>query len=676
MKSSLKSALPTEAAQEPLTFLQQSIGNRGIQSLIKSVGIGGLVQPAPREDAPTTKTASKPISQRLPQGSAGDLLQRFGYQEHQLVGDKATGGQKLVLYEGDPQAGIPKYEISFGEMVALAGDYFEDLAQMKRLAKSVLGQRKLDYARSKGGKVPEPSNQELSPDEKKKMDKLYYELNGKNYMHFSEPTVHDNNLRFYLKKHQEIVQDLFQAGQQKLDKNAVLKDAMMKEGFNAHFLTDAFCGGHITAPREGADEHWKKIYPLFLDNFFHHISEKIAEHINNQEFWRGLATIGIIKSKVIAQIIDKKPPGVDNYSLGGLISLAVHDYYNAHGLDVVSKVDASGNTPAGGFKWTAYGEAKDKTLDQSIAATQQGMVIAAVKAGIADLETAYNCQTLEELKTKVGPPFKVEGFVPQADASSTSNINFQWKYNTIGDLIQDTQMMGAIKDLFGPSGNVGSLLVGLTKDKDIAKDASVKGAIELWIKRLQTDTGKVLQEIAEYVPGFGRDHFSTDRMSRDYVADMKKKDKLDGATTGQMIGLIKRMLDGSTGDDDERAILDVLRAANKKGNVWAVMNGVGHFWGLEPKFQGAEWHTLLVVLSEKYFREFSANDKYTHVKWLVDNTSREWGEEACIAILNCATTAEFKEIVTKIGKKRLDKFLDGAEQDRFDTLLKMHGYGK
>ncbi|HEX3044297.1 MAG TPA: hypothetical protein VHY08_06045 [Bacillota bacterium] len=665
VRSGMNGAPTTEVSREPLTLLQQSIGNRGIQNLIKSEGGRDLVQPAPYTGMRTLRTTFD-----------GELLQRFGYQEHQLAGDAATGSQKVVLFEGDSKKGIPRYEISFGEMVALAGDFFGSLEEMQKLAgdPSGLGQRKLDYARSKGGTVPEPSDQELTKKQKKEMDELYYKLNGANYMHFSEPKVNENNLRFYVKNHQKIVKDLFDAGQQKQDKDAALKDAMLKESFNAHFLTDAFCGGHITAPREGADEHWKKIYPLFLDNFFHHFSEKVAEYLNNQSGYE-ILTISYLKDKAMEALKEKAPPGIESYSLGGLISLAIHDYYNAVGLDVSSKVDASGNAVPGGYKWKAYGEAETRTLDQTIAASQKEMVIAAVKAGIADLEAAYDCTTLEELKQKVGPPFKVEDFVPEADTSSTRNVNFQWNFNSVDDLMQNTQMWSAIKYLLGPAGQVGKMLVGVWNDE---KSQVKKNAIGSWIKRLWSETGTVLKEIAEYVPGGGKDHFSTDTMSRDYVAamkaDPKNKDKLAGATTGQMIGLIKRMLNGATGDDDERAILDILRAANKKGNIWEVMNGVGHFWGLEPDFQGEEWYTLLAVLSERYFPEFSLETKYNYVKWLVDNTSREWGEEACIAILNCATPPQFIEIVTKIGKKKLDSFLDGAEQKRFDELLKIHGY--
>ncbi|MCL6589829.1 MAG: hypothetical protein K6U80_07745 [Firmicutes bacterium] len=674
----VKPATPEAGAMDPrpgpITLLQQAVGNRGMRNLIKSGEFdksrltGSALEPLPRViKAPLT--ALPVAATKLSIAPGGTFLQRFGYQEHQLAGDLATG-QKLVLFKGAP--GIPRYEISFGEMVALAGDYFESLEQMKELAKTVLGQKKLDYARSKGGMVPEPPDDVLSSDEKRKMDELYYDLNSRNYQHFSEPTVKDNNLKAYLKAHQKIVEGLFKAGQLQQDKDAALKEAMLIEGFHAHFLTDAFCGGHITAPREGADEHWKKIYPLFLDNFFHHISEKVAEYINDNSMLAGIATIAYIKTQVLAEIKKKAPPGIDSYSLGGLISLAVHDWYNERGLDVVSQVDASGNPVEGGYKWKAYGEYSGKTLDKPIAAVQQAMVVAAVKAGIADLEAAYHCKTPEELKEKTGPPFKVERFVPQADPNSASNVAFQWKFNTVDDLVKNTEMMDAIKALLGPNGYVGKMLAGVTADPKM--DATAKNGIQIWLNRLWTQTGTVLKEIAEYVPGGAGHHYSTDTMSRDYVAEMFSKNKLQGATTSQMIGLIEKMLDGYTSGEDQTGILRVLQAANQKGNIFEVMKGAGHFWRLEPKFTGGNWTILLAVLSEKYFPMFTKESKLSHVKWLVSNTYAEWGEEACIAILNSANTADFKYIVDQIGKSRLDSFLDGAEQDRFDYLLLKHGY--
>lgn len=593
-----------------------------------------------------------------------DTLQRFSYGEHQSVGDIGSRGKYVLLFKGSKN--LTKYEISYGEMVALAGDYFGSLDSMKRLASTASGQRQLDYARSKGGTVKKPIG--ITKEEEKKIDKLYYKLNMKNFHHFSQTTTHNNNnLDFYLKGHEKAMNEAFMAGNSKKSIN----EALLIESFHTHFLTDAFTGGHITSPRQAASEHWGNIYPLFVENFFNHLAEHMATQINDKTFWAGMfKTIAGLKSIVISEVKSLAPAGVSGYSLGGLISLAIHDWYNKRGLDVVSEVDASGKTVKGGYKWKAFGEIKK--LDERIAQEQKRMVISAVESGLEDVNKTYQCNNLKCFK-KIGSESKVVKYVPKVDPTSKSNIDFKWKFSTIDDLVKNKEIMVALKEMVGPKGDIGKMLLGASKKLPTSKKGTnPQAAFHDWLSRFWSNTDLVLKEIANYVPGGTGHHYSSDNMSRDYIKDLSKKGRLEELTTIQMVGLIKKMLKGATGDKDETSILKVLRAANKKGNVYEVVNQVGGFWRLEKDFQGEEWHSLLKVLTEKYFRILP--NKVVFIRWLVDNTYREWGEEACIAILNATTTSEFKYIVNKITKKKLDSFLDGAEQKRFDELLRVHNY--
>lgn len=306
------------------------------------------------------------------------------------------------------------------------------------------------------------------------------------------------------------------------------------------------------------------------------------------------------------------------------------------------------------------------------------MVISAVRAGLKEVNDAYKCKNLNCFNNIIpkGKQSKVVGYVPKVDPTSKSNIDFKWKFKTIDDLLKNKEMMAAIKEMVGPNGEIGKMLSGAAKKLPTSlKRTNPRAAFRDWLSRFWRNTGPVLKEIANYVPGGTAHHYSTDIMTRDYIKYLsKKKGRLEKLTTIQMVGFIKKMLKGATGNKDERSILQVLRAANKKGNVYEVVNNVGGFWRLEKDFHGDEWHLLLKVLTEKYFRELPYNFKVAYIRWLVDKTYREWGEEACIAILNAATTSEFKNIVNNITKKKLDSFLDGAEQKRFNELIRVHNY--
>ncbi|MBU3967815.1 MAG: DUF4157 domain-containing protein [Euryarchaeota archaeon] len=621
------------------------------------------------EYAPMTETGKTLMAHELThavqQRSAPllDNIQRFSYGEHQSVGDIGSGGKYVILFEG--RGGLPEYKISYGEMVALAGDYFGSLDEMKRLASTASGQRKLDYARSKGGAVNEPIG--ITEEEKKEIDDLYFRLNLSNFHHFSRTTTHDNNLNYYLKGHEKALNEAFMAKM----RGKSIDEAVLIESFHTHFLTDAFTGGHITSPRQEASEYWGKIYPLFVENFFNHLAEHMATHINDNTIIAGtFKTIAGLKSIIISEVKSLAPAGVNGYSLGGLISIAIHDWYNKTGLDVVSEVDANGKQVEGGYKWKAFGEITK--LDERVAQDQKQMVVSAVRAGLEEISVAHECENIECFKG-IGSNSKVAKFVPKIDPTSKRNIDFKWKFTTVDGVINNNDLMTAISETIGPNGEIGKLLSGAAKKLSTSKQGTnPQAAFEDWLSRLRNNTGLVLKEIANYVPGGVGHHFSTDTMSRDYIEDLMKNGRLEELTTVQMVGFINKMLKGATGNADEQAILKVLRAANKKGNVYEVVNNVGGFWRLEKDFQGEEWHLLLNVLTEKYFRILP--NKTDFVRWLVNNTYREWGEEACITVLNAANKSEFTDIVKNITKKKLDSFLDGAEQKRFDELLIIHNY--
>jgi hypothetical protein len=112
------------------------------------------------------------------------LVQRWEADEHELLGNKGSGNRAVEL--------APGYLITFGEMVALAGDHFESVAQMRRFAANTKGgprsRAEIDYARewklgAKGMRYDEKA--------KAAQEARYYTLAGGNRSHFLNPRTGD-----------------------------------------------------------------------------------------------------------------------------------------------------------------------------------------------------------------------------------------------------------------------------------------------------------------------------------------------------------------------------------------------------------------------------------------------------------------------------------------------------
>jgi hypothetical protein len=62
--------------------------------------------------------------------AASVTIQRWGAGEHEMLGDKGSGFRNVEL--------APGYTLSFGEVVALAGDHFANIEQMRPIPESDL----------------------------------------------------------------------------------------------------------------------------------------------------------------------------------------------------------------------------------------------------------------------------------------------------------------------------------------------------------------------------------------------------------------------------------------------------------------------------------------------------------------------------------------------------------
>ena len=220
-------------------------------------------------------------------------VQRWGAQEHELLGDKGSGHRTVELTTG--------YRLSFGEVVALAGDHFEHVEQMRVFAANTKGgagsRAEIEYAlewklHKKGRKYDDKA--------KAAQEARYYTLAGKNVAHFLNPSPGDigqdpsaraGDVKAYLAaKYTTPPQGASQAYRmnhvwaikeavEEAQRKGSLDRPLTVEAFGAHYLTDAFAAGHVRTPRAGAKQYWDRKVPMFVYNLTGFIAEGVAKHL-------------------------------------------------------------------------------------------------------------------------------------------------------------------------------------------------------------------------------------------------------------------------------------------------------------------------------------------------------------------------------------------------------------
>ena len=406
------------------------------------------------------------------QGAAGNAavgrmlnhpIQRFGEKEHRNIGDWATN-------RGYVRLGDKGYVLSYGEMVALAGDLFPSLDYMVKLAnkpgKGPDSQEALDYARYiKVGRrrqqdarttkqtVEDDMNSgfpgeearydpnSYSPATRKAVDEMYYKLAVNNASHFNAPRGKDagkewqdrpgasgHNYRSY---HERALRLAYQAGRT----GGSTAAAVAAEAFGGHFLTDAVSSGHLRTPRLDIIEHWEKRDTGFVNRFKGYMMTQVSEWIlSNTKLGKGLGP-GMIYT-VVADGIDKALAGRPSLTLGILVALAVHDYDNKRGLSVLTN-----SKPA-----VVYG---DRYLEKG---DTERIAISAVRAGLKEVHEAYSLgssvKTFDKVKARLlggGTQYKPEKIIPRLNPAKGDQDMPIWKVETFDDLLADTNMRNALE---------------------------------------------------------------------------------------------------------------------------------------------------------------------------------------------------------------------------------------
>jgi hypothetical protein len=359
-----------------LRMLQRKVGNRGVNRLL---GSGALAAPTARR-----------------------TLSRFVGWEHQRMGDKASAA---ACNDPDPTKCsalptmievAPGLKLTWGQVVALAGDEFETVsdfvqaataaspsgsgtdAERGRLRAAML--HDMGSRPASSGAIGIPAGVYDGGDAAKQaQERTFQNLALHNVEHFPNGGAQ----QAWTRHHDTAMQEAFRAGWSATP--ARLQKAYLYEAFGDHFLTDCFSAGHIRTPR-------LTIYNWYKLNFadramwgleYWLLGQYVSNPVIPPEQLQGLLKMfDQVLSAGLAKIHD-----LFFAVVGGAVSGTIHDYDGDVG--VLVKVNILGIEQ----QFTTYGDNTLPGADGRDPAKTSGkaetLAVAAIQAAKTDVDGAY-----------------------------------------------------------------------------------------------------------------------------------------------------------------------------------------------------------------------------------------------------------------------------------------------
>jgi len=382
-------------------------------------------------------------------GGQHATIHRFVGEEHRQIGEAGSGKATTDLNIGTDAA--PEL-LTYGEMVAVAADYFESLDQMRTLAATQNGRDQIRWARWKavGGGTGEPA---VAADVRTAVTNRYFTLAASNISHFSAGGTARNSYQEY---HLKALDLAFSAG--RTTSPSLWNEAVTMEAFGNHYLTDMFSAGHVRTERKAIKERYNVHYPTSIAQLVTYMAAHMHAFLVREHSVGDL--LGQIPSQTsLEQTIQQiGGPAIRAFSLGDIVSLAFHNRDN-QGLGVTADVNEAGVAVPGGFAFTAMGDAN---LGRS--PTTRNMAVAAVKASLNDLAVmrAAGAAAVPRPVYSPGPephidyegsrqraltglrpsgpagPFAAERFIPREDLAA-GNVSMNWHWGAF-----DANMRAAV----------------------------------------------------------------------------------------------------------------------------------------------------------------------------------------------------------------------------------------
>ena len=611
----------------------------------------------------------------LARSSRQRTLQRFVESEHKLIGDLgSTKGPVVVPPELELAPGV---KITYGDMVAMGGDWFESVQQITDLAK-IPGpgpgtREEVEYVLTVEIHGKKDKEEDFLETTRKAAKARYYKLAASNPSHFLNPRDGDTSRTTeervaasesgkpmgaganYHSNHRNALIEAARLGQAKQPING----ALLLEAFGNHFLTDSFSSGHLRTPRQTLAEEWHAKVPMFFTNFKMFMAERIAKYINDHN-WRGALTVDTLMFKgegvfpagsmptIEATLRDKQMPPI---TFGDIVSGALHDYDNQMGVD--ADVD--------GKRVKLFG---DSQLGKPHGADTLRLASEAVRASLDEVEEAYaQGWTPQQFLDRNGGLFAAEHMLPHvAPELEQDHPQVSWRYDNVNDLLADPLFKKAVaitaRDKATELQGIGDDL-----DAEYTRDAFNNG----FLVKLQGSDDQIaatLQEVIDYTPdtGGGVGGHVEDSNAEDYFNDVKARGALHTLTLPAKQRLVEHVLTGATLGSEDAMIVELL-AANVDDGV-KIIKHFGWRW-IWDDVDGDDCRDFITKLGPAYWATRDVEAKKREIAWLADGPTSEIEEETIMIILRTCTRAEVIEIDKAIG---LDWDLDGVEQDEFDRM--------
>jgi hypothetical protein len=138
---------------------------------------------------------------------------------------------------------------------------------------------------------------------------------------------------------------------------------------------------------------------------------------------------------------------------------------------------------------------------------------------------------------------------------------------------------------------------------------------------------------------------------------------------GERVVLLRQLLDGPTGGDDELAIIKIFRDA-----IPAEQAELARLVPLERVYDdvdGDNLRTLIRVLRPMY-GFWKTDEKIAHLRKRFAGWTKGWEEEVALTVLEECDSEELRTVIAAIGRARIEDEL-GDHRSRLDPILRRSG---
>ena len=529
------------------------------------------------------------------------VFPRFASQEHQSLGDTATGTASYDL----GSSANDHFELTHGDIIALSGDYF--LAGPGTTTAGGKGQQDdLFYLAGRPGNRGQAVGtrdeiiwtlQLIRRDDARfapggswagyvfsqqlvdAVNERYRRPAAANTTHFAAPRGRDASGKpnpspegsagtAYRSTHEAALHLAFQQGQ----RHQPIDCAIAMEAAAQHYLSDAFAAGHLRTPIADIRQYWGEKYPLFWYNLRHKIALDTAMRLNDQttNLTTFITTVNQLYVKILLQV-EQIAGSLPAITVGDLLSKIFHDQDNEQGLEVV-----------GGGRM--YG---DGHLDSPDPRNQTRVrAQSAIRDGNADVQKAYQLGTqigdgqsvpdadiFDQVRaaTATGDQYLAETRMPVPLATQpqqnwrADSLEELWGKNitettayTVGSKIVESLQPGneirdTLQDLAGKFPEI---------DEEISGDLRPRQAyLDGFVAQLVADPRSGLLGIINWAPNYGLSSSSRDDQSLASAQELDRAHQLHGMTTRARVAYINELLGGFTSESEAALVVRIFETA-------------------------------------------------------------------------------------------------------------------